>query len=50
VLALLEWGATHTRGSAPAVTHAGCGAPVKVEVRCTAGHEVAEGVVVGSRR
>lgn len=51
VLALLQWGATHTRGPAPAVTHAGCGEPVQVEVRCTAGHAVdEEDVVVGSRR
>jgi DNA-binding HxlR family transcriptional regulator len=51
VLALLQWGAAHSRGSAPVVTHAGCGEPVQVEVRCAAGHPVAEeDVLVGSRR
>jgi DNA-binding HxlR family transcriptional regulator len=51
VLALLQWGATHTAGSAPAVTHAGCGEPVQLEVRCGAGHCVdEEDVVVGSQR
>jgi DNA-binding HxlR family transcriptional regulator len=48
VLALLQWGAAHTRGRSPAVTHAGCGEPVQVEVRCAAGHTVDEqDVVVG---
>lgn len=47
VLALLQWGADHTEGSAPRITHAGCGAPVRAEVRCAAGHVVDEsGVVV----
>lgn len=51
VLALIQWGAVHTEGSAPAVTHDGCGEPVRVEVRCEAGHAVAEEeVLVGSRR
>ena len=51
VLALLQWGAAHTPGPAPAVTHAGCGEPVQVEVRCAAGHTVGEEeVLVGSRR
>jgi DNA-binding HxlR family transcriptional regulator len=48
VLAMLQWGAEHTDGPVPAVTHADCGLPVRVEVRCDAGHEVAEhDVVVG---
>lgn len=51
VLALLQWGAAHTRGGGPTVTHAGCGDPVQVEVRCAAGHAVdEEDVLVGSRR
>jgi len=51
VLALLQWGAAHTQGAAPEVTHAGCGEPVQVEVRCAAGHVVdEEDVLVGSRR
>jgi DNA-binding HxlR family transcriptional regulator len=51
VLALLQWGAAHTPGPRPAVTHAGCGEPVQVEVRCAAGHTVPEeDVLVGSRR
>lgn len=50
VLALLQWGADHTDGPAPAVAHQGCGEPVRAEVRCTAGHVVAEeDVVVGTR-
>lgn len=49
LLALLEWGAAHTSGRAPAITHAGCGEPVSVEVRCAAGHEVPEEqIAVGS--
>lgn len=51
VLALLQWGAAHTPGPAPAVTHAGCGEVVRVEMRCAAGHAVhEEDVLVGSRR
>ena len=50
LLALHQWGATHAPGSGPAVTHAGCGETVQVEVRCTAGHAVdEEDVLVGSR-
>ncbi|TNM49520.1 helix-turn-helix transcriptional regulator [Nocardioides albidus] len=50
VLALLQWGAAHTPGRAPAVTHADCDAPVHVELRCEAGHLVEEeDVVLGSR-
>ena len=51
VLALLQWGAAHSRGGGPAVTHADCGELVQVEVRCAAGHAVdEEDVLVGSRR
>ena len=51
VLALLQWGSEHTPGGGPAVTHDGCGEPVEVQVRCTAGHTVDEDeVLVGSRR
>lgn len=42
VLTLLEWGAAHTRGGAPTITHVGCGEPVQLEVRCAAGHTVNE--------
>lgn len=42
VLALLQWGAAHTPGSAPPVVHEGCGRPVGVELRCEAGHRVDE--------
>ncbi len=42
LLALLEWGAAHTEGRAPAVTHAGCGEQVGVELRCAVGHQVRE--------
>ena len=49
VLALLQWGAAHSPGGAPAVTHAGCAEQVRVELRCAAGHDVVEDeVVVGS--
>ena len=44
VLGLFQWGGEHlTRSGRPPLdlTHAGCGAPVRVEVRCTDGHEVA---------
>jgi DNA-binding HxlR family transcriptional regulator len=51
VLALVQWGAAHTDGSAPQVAHAGCGSPVRVELRCAAGHHVdEEDVVIGGRR
>jgi DNA-binding HxlR family transcriptional regulator len=50
VLALLQWGAEHTPGGGPTVTHADCGEQVQVEVRCTAGHAVEEeDVLVRSR-
>lgn len=51
VLALLQWGAEHSPGGSPTLTHADCGEPVQLEVRCTAGHVVDEDdLVVGSRR
>jgi DNA-binding HxlR family transcriptional regulator len=46
VLALVQWGAAHTDGSAPLLTHAGCGEAVQVEVRCAEGHVVAEQDIV----
>lgn len=50
VLALLQWGAAHSAGGGPKVTHADCGEAVQVEVRCTGGHVVEEeDVLVGSR-
>ena len=50
LLALHQWGATHARGGGPSVTHADCGEPVQVEVRCASGHAVDEkDVLVGSR-
>lgn len=41
VFGLFEWGRKHT-GIQPLVefSHAGCGHPIEVQVRCTAGHEV----------
>ena len=48
VFALGQWGRKHLphRGS-PSATHLGCDAPVKVELRCSAGHLVdAEALVV----
>jgi DNA-binding HxlR family transcriptional regulator len=42
-LALMQWGdryLTGTNGPPLTLTHAGCGAPVSVEVRCADGHEV----------
>jgi DNA-binding HxlR family transcriptional regulator len=41
VLGLFEWGRRHT-GAEPQLelAHTGCGHPVEVSVRCTAGHDV----------
>lgn len=51
VLALLQWGAAHTDGSAPLLTHAGCGEEVQVELRCVKGHPVADqGIVIAGPR
>jgi hypothetical protein len=39
----MQWGDSWLTGEAGpplALTHAGCGAPVAVEVRCAEGHEV----------
>lgn len=49
LLALSAWGRRHTTSTrGPRSTHAGCGAEVEVEVRCSAGHVVpVEDVVVG---
>lgn len=46
LIALMRWGDTHLAGPAgPPVrlTHAGCGAPVEVELRCAAGHRLRPG-------
>lgn len=51
VLALFAWGAKHVLpgGSAPLdLSHADCGAPVEVAVRCTHGHAVPLGELVVS--
>lgn len=43
VMAMLAWGDAHRAGDdgPPAViSHAGCGAPVHLELRCAEGHEV----------
>src|SRR3954452_201534 len=45
-LALMQWGDKYLTGTAGApleLTHADCGAPVHVEVRCESGHEVTLG-------
>lgn len=50
---LLEWGRTHLPDdrSHVALSHAECGAPVHVALRCDAGHDVPESeVVVTGRR
>jgi DNA-binding HxlR family transcriptional regulator len=41
IFGLFEWGRRHT-GARPMIefAHAGCGQPIEVSVRCTAGHEV----------
>ena len=41
-LALMQWGDKYLsdEGGPILVSHTGCGAPVQVEVRCEAGHEV----------
>jgi DNA-binding HxlR family transcriptional regulator len=44
IVALRQWGDAHLAGSEGPpvhVEHAGCGAPVRAELRCTAGHPVA---------
>ena len=49
LLGLMEWGATylpHGTGRQTRGSHAGCGAPVHVGVRCENGHDVPEGEVV----
>jgi DNA-binding HxlR family transcriptional regulator len=53
LVALLEWGQDHLpRPSGElAVSHAGCGEPVRLETRCAGGHLVPEAeLVVESRR
>lgn len=53
VMGLLEWGGRYAPGDygPSALTHADCGLPVHAELRCEAGHAVAEDEVVvrGSR-
>jgi len=52
VLGLLQWGATHAaEGSGVVMTHARCGADVRVGAHCAAGHDVDEAdvVVTGGR-
>ena len=47
VLGLLQWGAAHALSDgAPAMTHDGCGAAVRVVVRCVADHDVEESDVL----
>lgn len=44
LLALMQWGDRYLagpRGAPLALTHTGCGAPVTVQVRCAAGHDLA---------
>ena len=54
LVALLDWGQAHastTRPSRLRLTHADCGEQVRTELRCAAGHEVAEEeLVVTGRR
>jgi len=53
LLALMQWGNRWTRsdGGRVALTHADCGSPIAVEVRCEAGHDVAaDGIEASSRR
>lgn len=46
LVALGAWGTKHRpRANRVRMMHAGCGAPVTVEVRCEAGHRVAESEV-----
>lgn len=40
VWAMFEWGRTHIEDSRLRLTHLDCGAPVTVEIRCAAGHDV----------
>src|SRR5436305_11395577 len=52
VLGLFEWGAKHVLPGGRAsidLSHASCGAPVQVEVRCADGHDVPLELLVISR-
>ncbi|MCA1983210.1 winged helix-turn-helix transcriptional regulator [Nocardioides nematodiphilus] len=51
LMALTAWGKAHIPGGGPTLSHAGCGEPVEVALRCAAGHEVPENeVLVTGRR
>lgn len=51
LLALTAWGEAHIPGGGPTLTHAPCGEPVEVALRCAAGHDVPEDeVLVTGRR
>jgi DNA-binding HxlR family transcriptional regulator len=48
LLALMQWGDRHLAGEEGApllLTHTGCAAPISVQVRCAAGHEVGLGEI-----
>ncbi|MEU0498494.1 helix-turn-helix domain-containing protein [Mycobacterium sp. NPDC006124] len=52
LLALMQWGNRWTRpdGARVAMTHADCGSPIAVEVRCEAGHAVTAGDIDAALR
>ena len=52
LLALMRWGDRWVRpdGGRVGLTHSGCGAPVEVEVRCTAGHSVSAAEIEAALR
>jgi len=50
LFALGRWGSRHIPGGGPTLTHAGCGEPVEIVARCTAGHEVGEEELVVTGR
>lgn len=52
LLALMRWGDRWVRddGGRVSVTHAECGAPVEVEMRCAAGHQVSAPTIEATSR
>jgi hypothetical protein len=52
LIALLQWGDRWVRpdGGRIALTHAGCGSTVLVEVRCTDGHPASAETIEAARR
>jgi DNA-binding HxlR family transcriptional regulator len=52
LIALMQWGDRWVRhdGGRVALTHAGCGSPISVEVRCAEGHPASADTIEAARR